>query len=77
MAGILRGLGGRGKKDLTAFPAKFIARLVFRPALGASGVEFSPAFPAEPAIFLILGPTSGTYKMMGFHKRVNPFFHKA
>jgi hypothetical protein len=57
MVGFFRMGRERGRKDMTAFPAKFIVQLVFRTALRTSGMELSPAFPTKPAIPLILSLT--------------------
>jgi hypothetical protein len=57
---------------MTAFPAKFVFQVIFRTALGASGLELFPAFSTKLAIPLILALTSGAFHLVKFHNRSNP-----
>jgi hypothetical protein len=61
-----------GRKEVTAFPAKFIVQLVFRTALRASGMKLPPAFPTKPATPLILTLTPGAFQLIEFHNRSDP-----
>jgi hypothetical protein len=61
-----------GRKEVTAFSAKFIVQMVFRAALRASGMKLPPAFPTKPATPLILTLTPGAFHLIEFHNRSDP-----